>query len=168
MILGQQVPGMLMSGWRFVASDAHDISGRIRREFPDARLVAQESTGRLGIVHWFRPPRDDAKRLEREARQPVTGEGGMWLLAYRSPTIDGEPDNRLLEEAKRMDQARHGPFSARRYVEWATRQAEIRERSEAALRRDALGDVAERAFHEHVRRDHGHYNRIWVPRSVSA
>lgn len=174
MILGSAVPGLLTRGWRFVASDAHGIADKVREEFPEARLVAHEISSQLGVVNWWTPPsRIDAEKVEREAKLPVTAEGGMWLLVIRmhepvtEEPICGEPDDRVLQECRRIDQKRKGPVNAKRYKAWAEHSYELQQERRLRQMEDEMGDQVERGWHQHVMANHGKYNRIFVPASMS-
>ena len=177
MILGGEVPGLLTRGWRFVASDAHHIADTVRQEFPEARLVCHEVSGQLGVANWYTPPsREDAQKIEKAAKQPVTAHSGMWLLALRmhepgtEEPICGEPDQRVLQECRRVDQKRNGPVNARQYRRWAEAMSEIQAERRARQVEDDVGDEVEQGWYRHAFATHGRHglNHIFVPSTPAA
>jgi hypothetical protein len=168
MVLGDVVPGPLMRAWRFVASDAADISKRVMRKDPDARLVANEHTGQLGVVHWFRREHMGAKDVEDEAQLPVQAHGGMWLLAIRLTSasgdpICGEPDNRVIDRMNAMDSRLRSGVGARAYVRWGEAQAKLAEEREAKELEEAAGAAAQAHAYAWLRGIGQKAPRIYVP-----
>ena len=136
MILGDHVLSKLTPGWYFVTDDAHDINGRLHREFcgdadpnrkprlragtpGECRLVCNPSywdgEQRLGVVEWFpisRMNRQDVEELEDVSRLPIHADGGLWILALTpkdqqtDDPLCGEPDERILTACRMFDRRR--------------------------------------------------------------
>jgi hypothetical protein len=95
-------------GWRFVASDTHDIARRVQQEFSGTRIVGKPDTGDLAVAVWV--PRDKMGRsmTNDTVKQPVQNAGGAWVLSFalRDPSTGGprrtlEAD--VLNELRRKD-----------------------------------------------------------------
>lgn len=123
MRLGSSVPG-LITPWRFVAQDLHDIARRVRELDRDARLAVETTTGQLGIVRNV--------VLEAEPGSLTTDPHDTWIIGFRATDDDGEPltgepDARVLELMRRYDSwAKRNPVRFRQAAELAARQHEAR------------------------------------------
>lgn len=153
MLVGPELP--LDPGWRIVEDDLYGIAGRVREHDPDARLVREDGTGRLGLAHLNR----------RTSMIP----GGAMMLAR--PCIDwdtgadlvGAPDARVIRDMRHSDSHRIANLTAwnrrRRDALAAQRERDRRERSE---RNAPHAEQMAWAMHH----DLGWQPRISVPRDI--
>lgn len=127
MRLGEHLPTLIYSDWRFVEDDVFNVCGRVREYDPAARLVRQDSTNHLALAVW-------------NDKSPVFT-GGAWMVAKRLyyPGTDdpwtGEPDARILEIQRAADSQRIANLA-----EW---------RRKEKLAWDAENEAREREAQEH-------------------
>lgn len=173
MVVGDIVPGVLTKGWRFVSSDAHDITGRMRQEFgPDTRLVYNTETNVIGVVHWFKREHVGKADISDLNGTSVQDDGGLWLLAIRgfdpvtNQPLQGEPDDRILLLARAMDTRRRDPGTAKKYVQWGNAMAAQREEAEEKAIHDALEEPAALMFHQYLKSRGERYSHTYVNRPI--
>jgi hypothetical protein len=156
MRLGGQVPALL-SDWRFIAQDTHDISRRVRELDPDARLAMEMDGGCLGIVRRVVLP-VDPDVLQADPHD-------TWIIGFRAADEDGnpltgEPDARILEQMRLRDSWRlQNPERFRRAAE---RAVAMREHQLQQLTRERAREFAE-TYLWAGRRYAGIKHNIYVP-----
>lgn len=173
MTLGDVVPGVLTKGWRFVTSDATDITTRIQKEFgDDTRLVYNTNADVLGVVHWFRREHAGKADITDLAGVDVQADGGLWLLAIRgfdpvtNQPLSGEPDERILLLARAMDTRRRDPVTARKWVQWGETMARQRETAQERDLHDSLEEPAALAFHAWLKSRGMKYSHSYFPNTI--
>lgn len=156
MRLGSRVPA-LITDWRFVAEDIHNISQRVRELDSDARLAMDMENKQLGIV----------RRVDLPVNPDVleANPGDTWIIGFRcrdedGQPITGEPDARVLEQMRRYDSwGKRNPVRFRRAAEAAV---ERRERHFEQMTRERAREAAEQYLF-HGRRYFGLKQNIYVP-----
>ena len=172
MVLGEQVDGIHCQGWRFVTSDTHDIAGAVRRENPDARLVAHPGSGEIGVVEWFAREHMGETDLEAEAGFPINARGGCWYRSFDWRHNDGtpikdEPDQRIVDSMRRLDNRKRGSeFSPAAYIAWCEQMQARSDEFQQKVILDHTREAAKRVVAQ-TQRLTGQKPRIIVPRGLS-
>lgn len=170
MRLGDEVPGILCDGWRFVAEDLHNICGRVQKVHPESRLVFKPETNQYGIAVWFK--REDMSYDDARHHDDLLAQArdGIWFLALGIPfTCEGEPDARIVEYIQKIDNQRqanswvHDPKRVVAYLKERQRQREEKWLNQV---RDSMGDPAERIAYRTRRELVGPMPRIAVPKAL--
>ena len=157
MRLGGRVPALLTE-WRFVAEDMHNISQRVQEFDSDARLAMEMETEHLGIVRRVvLPVNPDV--LEANPHD-------TWIIGLRlrdpdtKQPIVGESDGRVLDLMRLYDSwAKRNPARFRASAEAAVAARE--QQIEQAIRERSREAVEQYLFHG--RRRYGIYKNIYVP-----
>jgi hypothetical protein len=124
MRLGEHLPTLIYSDWRFVEDDIYGVAGRVKEYDPGARLVRQDGSNHLALAVW-------------NDKSPVF-KGGAWMVAKRlfypgsDEAWDGEPDARILEIQRAADAHRISDLDAWRRMEKAAWDAENEAREREA------------------------------------
>lgn len=154
MLLGPKVTGPVLTDWRFVEKDLHDIASRVREYDRDARLVREDETGHLGLVRWH--PR------------PFLIAGGHWTTPRAMFDLDtdkplmGEPDGRVLRFQRASDSWGRNLrdwYRRTQHAEWMQEKREQDEQYELNL------DHAEHFVHA-LKKDVSARPRAFVPRDI--
>lgn len=146
MLLGHPLPAPY-SAWRVVEGDLYDIAGRVREYDPDARLVANDETGQLGL----------GVINQHSGRMQLARE--MFDSKTDRPLV-GTPDGRVL----RCQIA----YDSRRFRDIRTWQRMVREAYHAGEERndrateETLAPLSEQYVHAYGK-DIGFKGRAFIP-----
>lgn len=156
MRLGEHLPTLIYSDWRFVEEDMYNVCGRVQDYDPGARLVRHDSSGHLALAVW-------------NDKSPVYT-GGAWMVAKRLyyPGTDdpwtGEPDARILDIQRDSDSHR-----VKNLADWRRKEKLAWEAEHEARERAARQDSAEFAegFVDAYRAGDGTKISLYLPSRIA-